>query len=293
MDSSTPISLIDSHHHIWQLENGYYSWLTPEINVLYRDFTLNDYKQVVAGSCDPATRFNSVLVQASATDAETDYLLAQAAKNPLIAGVVGWVDFDGNSQQVNQRLSALSANNTFKGVRPMLQDIEDVNWILKPNFAAIFEQLIQLNLSFDALCRVEHLPNILTLATQYPDLPIVIDHCAKPQISEGEFEMWTRAISAFKDVSNVYVKVSGLTLEASLEQQDYENFVPYFNVVHQTFGAKRMMWGSDWPVVNINSHYSAWLALSMELVEQWKESDKAHFWSGTATAFYKLGKNKI
>ncbi|MEP4099825.1 amidohydrolase family protein [Paraglaciecola sp.] len=282
-------SLLDSHQHIWALDKGYYHWLTPDISDLYRDFSVDDYKQVATSSCRANTSINTVLVQAAASDAETDYMLAQAASHPLIAGVVGWVDFEKDSQQICERLKMLAANSAFKGVRPMLQDIDDINWILNPEFAPIFKQLIALDLSFDALCRVEHLPNILRLATQYPDLPIVIDHCAKPNVSEGEIAVWSGAMSAFKDLPNVFVKISGLTLEASLKQQDCKSFRPYFNLLHQTFGATRMMWGSDWPVVNINSDYCTWLRISEQLVEQWSITDSERFWSGTAKVFYKIG----
>lgn len=283
------LPVVDSHQHTWVLDKGYYDWLTPDISALYHDFTINDYQQVATASLGSKTVINTILVQASTADAETDYMLKQATNNPLIAGVVGWVDFEKDSQQVCERLVTLAANNTFKGVRPMLQDIEDLNWVLSPSFSPIFRQLIALNLSFDALCRVEHLPNILLLAKQYPDLSIVIDHCAKPNISESEIAVWSTAISAFKDLPNVFVKVSGLTLEASPKQQDSKSFTPYFNLVHQAFGANRMMWGSDWPVVNINNNYSTWLQISEQLVEQWNKTDKERFWSGTAKEFYKIG----
>ncbi|MEG3768452.1 amidohydrolase family protein [Alteromonas sp. 14N.309.X.WAT.G.H12] len=289
MENSIPSHIVDSHHHIWQLDTGLYSWLTADISPLYRDFSIADYQQVATQSMGATTQLHTVLVQASPTDEETDFLLAQAALEPTVTGVVGWVDFEQDSKAVCARLTTLAANNVFKGVRPMLQDIDDIDWVLRPGFAPIFNQLIRLNLSFDALCRVEHLPSIYQLAKRYPDLPIVIDHCAKPCIEKGQYTQWAAAIAPFSTLPNVYVKASGLTLEATKTQQQPSHFSAYFAHLTSIFGATRIMWGSDWPVVNINSDYAGWLGICQQLVASWDESDKARFWSGTAREFYNLG----
>ncbi|MGJ8678835.1 amidohydrolase family protein [Paraglaciecola sp.] len=279
-------SIIDSHHHLWRLERADYSWLTPGLSALYKDFTANDYHQVI----ESKRVISSVLVQAADTDAETDFLIEQANSNEFISGVVGWVDLSAPVELVWPRLMELVAHPKFKGIRPMLQDIEDPEWILNPEFKPVLESLIALDLTFDALVRTDHLAAIFTIATQYPRLKIVIDHCAKPDIANGEFKAWAAQITQFADLKNVYIKVSGLTLEANLEQQKSEYFKPYFDQVYQTFGSQRMMWGSDWPVLNIQSDYISWLELSQEFASEWPEDEKQAFWSGTANQFYQLAR---
>lgn len=275
---------IDSHHHFWQLSRGDYQWLTPELTALYRDYLPEDYNQAVNQHA-PA---HSVLIQAAATDAETDFMLALATHSDVVAGVVGWIDWTLPQQQVCQRLLALSENKKFKGVRPMLQDIDDPEWILNPSFEPIFNQLATLGLTFDALVKTEHLMSIYTIAQQYPQLKIVIDHCAKPDIANDDFDTWASAISTFKHCDNVYIKVSGLTTEASSEQSEAENYIQYLQFVTDIFGSSRMMWGSDWPVVNINSNYADWYSLTQQLLAKWCEKDKQNFWYETAKVFYKL-----
>jgi len=276
--------LIDSHQHFWQLNRGDYHWLTPQLTSLYRDYLPHDYEQAAKQHMPT----QSVLVQAAATDDETDFMLALAEENRFIAGVVGWVDWTLPEQVVCKRLLALSRHHKFKGVRPMLQDIDDVDWILTPSFEPIFSQLATLGLTFDALVTTKHLANIRKIAQRYPQLHIVIDHCAKPNIAKSEFAAWSDALNNFKELDNVYIKVSGLTTEASSEQIDASDFVPYLKSVTDIFGSSRMMWGSDWPVVNTNSSYADWFSLSSQLVADWQEKDKQNLWSNTAEAFYKL-----
>ncbi|MDO6695312.1 amidohydrolase family protein [Aliiglaciecola sp. 3_MG-2023] len=277
--------IVDSHFHIWQLKRGDYHWLTPEITTLYQDFSPQDYHL----QSQPITVYKAVVIQAAETDAETDYLLSKSEVEGISA-VVGWIDFESDIDNVLKRLAFLATHPAFKGVRPMLQDMDDVNWILNPDFQPIFEHLTKHNLRFDALVRIGHLSAINKLAVQYPNLKIVIDHCAKPNIAECEFVEWALAISSFATLKNIFIKVSGLTLEANAEQQSVSDFKPYFNHVYQVFGANRMMWGSDWPVLNLQSNYADWLHISQKLVEPLSLIEQQRFWSGTATEFYNLGK---
>lgn len=278
------MTTIDSHQHFWQLSRGDYGWLTPELTALYKDYLPSDFLHVSKG----LNVSNTVLVQAAATNEETDFMLQLADNNEFILGVVGWIDFAAKTEDVCQRLETLAANPKFKGVRPMLQDIDDTDWILSPAFAPIFEQLSKLNLTFDALVFTKHLANIETIANTYPELKIVIDHCAKPNIAQGELALWGDAIEQFTEMGNVYIKVSGLPTEASKEQQASIDFEPYFDHVYQVFGASRMMWGSDWPVVNINSDYVSWLTVCKQLTANWTSKDKQELYQSTAIHFYGL-----
>lgn len=278
------LEIVDSHLHFWKLSRQDYAWLTPDLDVLYQDFLPEDWQKASA-----VIGVNKVVViQAAPTDEETDFLLSLTQKSDSLAGVVGWVDMNASTSVVCVRLQQLAANPKFKGIRPMLQDIEDVEWILNPNFTPIFNFLIEHNLSFDALIRSEHLDAILHIAQTFPDLKMVINHCAKPNIDAKEFDIWAKSISQFLSLPNVYVKVSGLSIEVGKKQQRVTPYQPYFQHIAAVFGVDRMMWGSDWPVVNMNSSYMDWFDLCRELVSSWSQCDQVRFWSGTASEFYRL-----
>lgn len=278
------LKVVDSHLHFWKLSRQDYAWLTPYLSVLYQDRLPQDWQKANADvGVDKV-----MVIQAAPTDAETDYLMSLTKQSDSLAGVVGWVDMTAPTIQVCERLHRLAANPAFKGIRPMLQDIEDIKWILNPHFTPIFRCLENLNLSFDALVRREHLDAILQIAKTFPDLKIVINHCAKPNIHTNEFDLWATSISRFSNLTNVYVKVSGLSTEAGRKQQSVEHFRHYFQHIVAVFGVERMMWGSDWPVVNINNHYQGWYELCRELVNSWTQRDQLRFWSGTANEFYRL-----
>lgn len=277
-------NIIDSHQHFWKMSRGDYEWLTPALSKLYRDFLPSDYLEASSelGIC------KTVLVQAAATEEETEFLLQLSEENDFIAGVVGWIDLETDPVAACGRLDFFSRFSSFKGIRPMLQDIDDVDWILNPQFAPIFKRLNELGLTFDALIFPEHLENIFFLATHYPNLKIVIDHCAKPNIANQKYDIWAKRIEMFENTKNVYIKVSGLPTEASAAQQEPEHFQRYVNHAYKVFGTKRMMWGSDWPVVNTKSNFSRWLQLTIELLEGRSQSEIDDLFFHSANNFYDL-----
>ncbi|REL27441.1 amidohydrolase [Thalassotalea euphylliae] len=281
MMTKTVVEKVDSHQHYWLLERNDYGWLTPAVTALYQDFLPKELAPLRQAHKVTQT----VVVQAAPTLAETEYLLSLAAIEPSIAGVVGWVDFDADD--VIATLDKLAENHYFKGVRPMLQDIEDTAWIANPNYAAIFTKLAELGLTFDALVKPEHLPYLYDIARQTPDLAIVIDHFAKPNVAQGQFEDWAASMMRFSALQNVWVKCSGITTEASTSQTSASDYQRYFNTLVNAFGHGRIMWGSDWPVVNLNSDYTSWVTLCQTLVSDWSASEQEAFWAGTAQAFYR------
>lgn len=279
-------TVIDSHQHFWQLSRGDYDWLTADLTKLYQDFLPADYQAVTNQQVK-----QTVLVQAAATEQETEFMLQLAEQHSFIAGVVGWVDMEQATSKVCQRLDQFAQHPSFKGIRPMLQDIDDVDWILNPAFKPIFEHLERLNLTFDALVHTEHLENIYFLASRHPRLKIVIDHCAKPNIASQQFDLWAERIGMFAKLPNVFVKVSGLPTEANANQQEARFFAPYFQHIYQVFGSTRMMWGSDWPVVNINSDFASWLDTSQQLVTPLSAQEQQDLFVDSAKHFYNLTNN--
>ena len=273
---------IDSHHHFWKRELGYYNWLTEEMTAIYRDFSPEDLRPLLKQSGIDKT----VLVQAAPEPAETEYMLSLAQNTDFIAAVVGWVDM--LSADAPQQLETLSMNSYFKGIRPMIQDIKEDDWVLQTALAPAFVSLAQLGLCFDALVKPKHLKPLLIIAKRYPTLKIVIDHAAKPEIVTGQFEPWAHDIAQFAELPNVYCKLSGLVTEAG-ENPELDCIAPYMQHLLDTFGASRLMWGSDWPVLNMAADYRQWSSQTHAFLSQLDEEQQSYIWSKTAINFYQLG----
>ncbi len=277
------MEVVDSHIHFWRLARGDYDWLTSDLSEIFRDFGPGDYTSAMY-SCDT---FGAVLVQAAPTVAETKYLLELAQNIPWIRGVVGWINFELDAVPTLQRLAH---NPLFKGVRPMLQDIRLTDWVLNRDFLPVFEALESLNLTFDALVQPRHLEVIARLAERHPSLRLVIDHCAKPNISAGQFDDWALSIGRLADCPNVSAKFSGLTTEARKGESNASVYAPYLKHLFSTFGEDRVMWGSDWPVVNLSTSAQQWFEVSEELMHGVSAGHWQKFWSQNAQVFYGLNR---
>jgi L-fuconolactonase len=272
---------IDSHQHFWKRELGYYNWLTEDMGAIYKDFSADDLRPLLKKSSIDRT----VLVQAAPDIAETEYMLALAETTDFIAGVVGWVDMQ--SIEAPYHLAKLSRSPYFKGIRPMIQDINDDDWMLKEELSTAFFTLMQLGLCFDALVKPRHLKALFTLAQRYPTLNIVIDHAAKPDIAGQQFEQWAADIEALAQLSNVYCKLSGLVTEAG-HNPDFDCLIPYMQHLLNTFTASRLMWGSDWPVLNLATDYSQWISLTEAFLCSIYPEQQTQIWSQSAIKFYNL-----
>ena len=278
----TGISRVDSHQHFWQLSRGDYNWLKPELTLLYKDFLPKQLERELY----EINVSQTILVQAEASEDEIYFMLAIAEVNKFVAGVVGWVDIEASN--VLGKLAHFCESKYFKGIRPMLQDIDDVNWILKDEFIPMFEFMTKNQLTFDALIRDIHTSNIQILAQRHPDLSIVINHCAKPNLSKEPSDLWKNGLSNIAACKNVYVKLSGLLTEAPKGPVDVEVIQPYFDHIIDVFSADRVMWGSDWPVIKLNGDYDTWVSLTQSLLKNHSFKDKRKIWAGNARQFYNL-----
>jgi L-fuconolactonase len=274
---------VDAHHHVWQLARGDYGWLTPDLAAIHRDFTLDDLAQVSARAGVAST----VLVQAAPTVAETEFLLATAARsNGLVRGVVGWVDLA--AQDAAATMSRLAQDPLLKSIRPMLQDIPDPEWILRTEVDTALAAVQALGLRFDALVKVAQLPAVLRMLERHPDLAVVIDHGAKPAIAAGAWHPWAGLIDAVARHPRVHCKISGLATEAGPDWTA-DALRPWVEHLLQCFGPGRLMWGSDWPVVNLAGGYARWLAATDALLRPLDVIDRSAILGGNAARFYGLG----
>jgi L-fuconolactonase len=275
---------IDAHHHFWRVARGDYGWLenNPAVAEINRDFLPADL-EAARKACGVS---HTVLVQAAPTVAETDFLLNLAEQTPHIAKVVGWIDFENAASR--RELDRLATHEAFAGVRPMIQNIADPEWMNSPGVQWAYAALLEHDLAFDALGKPVHLEHFQRLFDTYPDLRIVIDHAMKPAILNRDdgrnFDYWAEHMAGIAESTPVCCKVSGLLTEAA-PGDGVEVLRPYVEHLLAAFGAKRLMWGSDWPVVNLASDYISWHSMAKELIP---ETDHAAVFGETAQRFYRI-----
>ena len=275
---------IDSHQHFWNPARGDYDWMPkgdPVLDLVYRPSDL-------APSLARHQIDGTVLVQAAATVAETEYMLGLADASDFIKGVVGWVDFEDPAYA--KVMERLKAHPKFKGVRPMIQDIPDEDWMLRPDVQWAYAALADLDLTFDALGFPRHLANFLTILKRYPKMRVVIDHCMKPQIrdhSAANFAFWAEGMARLAGETEAYVKFSALITEANPDWS-VDALRPYVDHILQVFGPDRIMWGSDWPVCRLRAEYDGWLGAAQSLTAHLAADAQARIYGGSAVQFYRL-----
>jgi L-fuconolactonase len=273
--------IVDAHFHCWQLARADYGWLTPALAPIYRDVHIADW-QAQAAPCGVQA---GVLVQAAPTEAETEFLLTQADHETAVLGVVGWVDL--LAADAPDRIARLAARPKLKALRPMLHDLPDPEWILQPALAPALHAMVEHGLGFDALVRPAHLPALLQLCHRNPDLRVVVDHAAKPDISAAIWQPWADAMARIADQTRAVCKLSGLLTEAGAAPapQATRRWAQH---VLACFGAERVMWGSDWPVLELAATYANWWGESQAMLAGLGPVERAAVLGGTATRIYRL-----
>jgi len=276
--------MIDAHQHFWNLARDDYGWLTPDDPVLYRSYAPEDLAPLI----ERAGIARTVLVQAAPTLEETHYLLEVARHTEWVAGVVGWVDLEG--PDVEQTLEDLASHAGFRGVRPMIQDIADDDWMLGESLTRGLRALAERDLSLDALVLPRHLPRLVRLLERHPDLRVVVDHAAKPQIQAGDFDPfdgWAADMARIADETSASCKLSGLVTEAAVAWQTSDLY-PYVAHLLECFGCERLLWGSDWPVVETAGGFARWRETTLELLGALSSPERAAILGHNAERFYRL-----
>jgi L-fuconolactonase len=274
---------VDAHQHFWRLARGDYGWLTPELRPIYRDYGPADLMPLLAAAGVART----ILVQAAPTEAETDYLLGLAGATPFVAGVVGWLDLEAPDAPARVRRAASRAK--LVGLRPMIHDIPDDEWMLRSALEPVFRTIAETGLTLDALVRPRHLPALAELTARHPALPIVIDHAAKPDIAgwrpgDAAFRDWSERMTALA-ARGLACKLSGLATEARPDWRP-AHLRPYVEVVLDAFGPDRVIWGSDWPVVELAGGYARWRQATNELLGRLPEASRTAILGGNAARIY-------
>ena len=273
--------MIDAHHHFWQLSRGDYHWLTADMETLYRDFLPTDLEVFLNRYGVEAT----VVVQAAETEAETDFLLQLAGKHDFIAGVVGWIDF--TAADAADRVRHYAAQPKLKGLRPMVQWAED-GWLGRKDIAPGIRAMAEASLSFDALVFSRQLPDLVAFLGAYPDVPVVVDHLAKPNVAEDDWQHWSKNMAWIARNTDSTCKLSGLITEFPADWT-VDSLRRYTEFLLEEFGCARLMWGSDWPVSRLAGGYDAWMTASERLFAQLSSADRRQLFRQTAWDFYRLG----
>ena len=290
----TPPPRIDGHHHFWQLRRGDYRWLrpdVPELAPIHRDHGPADLRPLLERHAVVRT----VLVQAADSEAETDFMLGLVRENDFVGGVVGWVDMTRPASV--ETLARWADDPHFKGVRPMLQDLPEHDWIATRPNADVVRALHRHGLRFEALVQPWHLEALLAFVRTWPELPVMIDHAAKPQLALGWQSdwatVWRRGIAALAQCPNVCCKFSGLLTEASGAARAGGDdgghaLRPVRDALLEHFGAGRIVWVSDWPVLNLAADYAAWIEVSDALFADLSDAERAGIRHDNAKRFYAL-----
>jgi L-fuconolactonase len=279
----TTLKRVDSHQHFWHVARRDYAWLTEHAwPALYRDFDPPD----LAPLLERCGIDHTVLVQGAETESETDFLLTIAAATPFVAGVVGWTDLLATNAP--ERVARIAARPKLVALRPMLERLEDDEWILSRRLGPGVRAMEELGVRFDALIRPRHLPVLGRFLAAHPDLEVVIDHGAKPDIANGQLDEWAGDMRAIASNTRAFVKLSGLATEAA-PGWDAATLRPFVEVLLDAFGPRRIMWGSDWPVLNVAGDYEGWHAVARALTNQLPAEDRDWIFGMAATRFYRLG----
>lgn len=272
---------VDAHQHFWKFDPVRDSWIDETMQKIQRDFLPEDLLPLLQEN-----QFSGcVAVQASQSEDETNFLVNLAAKNDFIKGVVGWVDLRGVT--IEERLNHFSSNKIIKGFRHVVQG-ESNDFMLRKDFQNGIAALKQFNYTYDILIFHRQLPAAISLVNQFSDQPFVIDHIAKPDIKSGDILSWKKGIEEIAKAENVWCKISGMVTEADWKTWKKDDLKPYLDVIFENFSADKLMFGSDWPVLNVASNYTEMVKTLEDYIAQLSSQNQNKIWHENATSFYKL-----
>jgi len=275
---------IDAHQHFWDVGRFQYPWM-PAGSPLRRNF--------LPGSLEPILKRNrfegSIVVQANVLLEETRWLLELAGQHEFIRGVVGWVDLTDSS--LGATLDQLQRHAKFKGVRHLVHDEPDVNWLVRQDVLRGLGELARRGIPYDLLLQPPHLPLVPRVADRVPELRMVIDHIAKPPIAAQRMDGWAESMEAASKIPQVYCKLSGMITEDDPNGWKAERLRPFVRHVFSLFGPERLMFGSDWPVCTLAGTWKEVLAAFTQAVGPQSIEVREKLLGGTAEKFYGLGPN--
>jgi L-fuconolactonase len=273
---------IDAHLHVWRYLPPGPAWMGDGLGVLRRDFLIDDLRDVTA----EAGVTGAIVVEAERTMAETEWLSKVAVSDDLICGVVGWAPLA--SPGVTSELEKIAAHPKMKAVRHPIHDELDDDFVLREDFNRGIAELKKFDLGYDILIFEKHLPQTIQFVGRHPDQIFILDHAAKPRIRERVLDPWCDNIRELALRPNVYCKISGMVTEGDWNTWSEEELSPYIDVVLEAFTPKRLMFGSDWPVVTLASSYQRWIGTVRAAIAQLSSDERDWILAKTAIEAYRL-----
>ncbi|MBN4055668.1 amidohydrolase family protein [bacterium AH-315-K03] len=275
--------IIDTHQHFWKYDKAEYAWIDESMNILKRDFLPEHFLTTAKDNAIHGT----IAIQARQSELETQCLLELAKDQPLIKGVVGWIDLEDD--HIDSLLVKYRNTPLLKGFRHIFDDSTCIDKMSNPNFIRGLKAIASEGYSYDLLIREQHLKAAHQLASKIPSLSFVIDHIAKPKIGDNKsFRPWKEKIITIAKLKNVYCKISGMFTECVLPEWNNTCFTPYMEVVIDAFGPQRIMYGSDWPVCLCSSNYNNVKRVAEEFICNGHLEDYDSFFRLNAETFYQL-----
>jgi L-fuconolactonase len=273
---------IDAHLHVWRYLPPGPAWMGDGLGGLRRDFLIDDLRDVTA----EAGVTGAIVVEAERTIAETEWLSKVAVSDDLICGVVGWAPLA--SPGVTSELEKIAAHPKMKAVRHPIHDELDDDFVLREDFNRGIAELKKFDLGYDILIFEKHLPQTIQFVGRHPDQIFILDHAAKPRIRERVLDPWCDNIRELALRPNVYCKISGMVTEGDWDTWSEEELSPYIDVVLEAFTPKRLMFGSDWPVVTLASSYQRWIGTVRAAIAQLSSAERDWILAKTAIEAYRL-----
>jgi L-fuconolactonase len=275
--------IIDAHQHFWNLERVSYPWLTDELAPIHRTIEEPELEpQLVAAGID-----RTVLVQSMDSIEDSDFMLAVADRWPRVGAVVGWVPLTAPDEAARE-LDRRAADARFVGVRHLIHNEPDEDWLLRPEVHDGLALLAERGLSFDVVAVTpRHLEHVPVIAEQHPALQIVIDHLAKPPIAARAWQPWATLLGRAAEHPNVHAKISGLNTAAAPDWTA-KDLQPYVDHAVAVFGSNRLMYGGDWPISTLAGDYAGVWSATQELLAGLERTDRDRILGGTAQTVYKV-----
>ena len=273
---------IDAHQHFWIYNPVRDSWIDESMRVLRRNFLPGDLYPVIKEENIDGT----ITIQADQSEEETSFLLKLANENNWITGVVGWIDL--MSKDVEKRLEHFSSYKKLKGFRHIVQAEPDNNFMLGEKFQNGISCLRYYNFTYDILIYLHQLPVAIKLSEKNPEQKFILDHIAKPRIKKNEIEPWASLIKELAGNKNVFCKISGIITEADNKNWKPEDIYPYLDIVFDSFGYDRLIFGSDWPVCLLAGTYKQVTNLIEEYIGRTSDENKEKIFGNNALSFYNI-----
>lgn len=271
---------IDSHIHFWLYNAEKDAWISDDMKVIQRNFLPNDISWTLKDNGIDGL----VAVQADQSLAETEFLTELADVYKVIKAVVGWVDL--RSGDVDRQLDTFSKYPIVKGFRHIVEAEQDADFLTRPEFQRGIEALTKRNYTYDLLVSKAQYESTLECVSKNPNQQFILDHIAKPDIVNREFDEWSDFISKIAAFPNVYCKISGLVTEADWKNWLITDFEKYIKHAIESFGKKRICFGSDWPVSLLGATYEQVIKIIDAHLSDFSEAERTDFWGLNILRFY-------